>query len=101
MTSQASSRFTIRTSRLVARLAMTAVLLAAAAPVNALVNYDTGQRIDRRHPAPAGRSSDPLAYYYLPQYPRLSTKADGTLEFAVPQVRRRRPAGRTAGSSTR
>ena len=79
MTSQASSRFTIRTSRLVARLAMTAVLLAAAAPVNALVNYDTGQRmIDGIQLLQS--SSDPLDYFYIPQYPRLSAKPDGTLE---------------------
>ena len=59
---------------------MTAALLAAAAPVNALVNYDTGQRmIDGVQLLQS--ASDPLAYYYVPQFPRLATKPDGTLEF--------------------
>ncbi len=83
MKEQASIRITApglaRTSPLLARLAMTAALLTAAAPVNAQVNYDTGQRMIDGVQLLQG-VSDPLAYYYVPQYPRLASKPDGTLE---------------------
>jgi hypothetical protein len=48
---------------------------------HALVNYDTGQRmIDGVQLLQD--VTDPLAYYYVPQFPRLARKADGqTLEF--------------------
>ncbi len=44
------------------------------------MNYDVGQRtIDGIQLLQD--ASDASAYYYLPQYPRLATKADGTFEF--------------------
>ena len=82
MNRQASSPAPVRgfgRSPLVARLAVAAVLLMAAAPVNAQVNYDTGQRMIDGIQLLQG-VSDPLAHYYVPQYPRLASKPDGTLE---------------------
>jgi hypothetical protein len=62
------------------RLAIVAALVATAAPAPALVNYDTGQRmIDGIQLLQD--ASDPSAYYYIPQFPRLSSRADGVLEF--------------------
>ncbi len=55
------------------------LLVMTAAP-QALVNYDTGQRIIDGIQL-LQDASDPSAYYYIPQFPRLSTKADGTFEF--------------------
>lgn len=47
---------------------------------SALVNYDTGQRtIDGIQLLQD--AFDPTAYYYVPKYPRLATRADGTFEF--------------------
>jgi hypothetical protein len=55
-------------------------LLVTAAPAAALVNFDRGQRmIDGVQLLQD--ASDPTAYYYLPQFPRLSTNADGSLAF--------------------
>jgi hypothetical protein len=62
------------------RLAIATALVAAATPTQALVNYDTGQRmIDGIQLLQD--ASDPSAYYYIPQFPRLSSRADGVLEF--------------------
>jgi hypothetical protein len=53
--------------------------LAIAPPAAALVKYDEGRRVIDGVQL-LQDASDPTAYYYLPQFPRLSTKADGTLE---------------------
>lgn len=45
----------------------------------ALVKYDEGRRTVNGIQL-LQDSDDPLAYYYLPQYPRISTKDDGTLD---------------------
>lgn len=56
------------------------LLLAVSTPAAAIVNHDAGQRtIDGIQLLQD--AADPVAYYYLPQFPRLATKADGTLEF--------------------
>ncbi|MGI9543437.1 MAG: hypothetical protein ACR2MX_09270, partial [Cyclobacteriaceae bacterium] len=47
--------------------------------VQALVKYDEGRRIINGIQL-LQDSNDPLAYYYLPQYPRISTKEDGNLD---------------------
>ena len=53
--------------------------LLAALPAAALVNYDQGQRTI--HGVQLLQDyNDPKAYYYVPQYPRLATKDDGSLE---------------------
>lgn len=58
---------------------MCGVLALAPTPAAALVKYDEGRRmIDGVQLLQD--ADDPTAYYYLPQYPRLSTKADGTFE---------------------
>lgn len=59
--------------------AASALLLFAAAPASAIVNYDQGARVV------AGvqllqDASDPTAYYYVPQYPRLAQREDGSYE---------------------
>lgn len=51
----------------------------SSAPVAALVKYDEGRRIINGVQL-LQDASDSTAYYYLPQFPRLSTKSDGTLE---------------------
>lgn len=56
------------------------IVLAMTATPDALVNYDTGQRIIDGVQL-LQDASDPTAYYYIPQFPRLATKADGTFEF--------------------
>ncbi len=49
-------------------------------PVEAQVNYDTGRRmIDGVQLLQD--STDATAYYYIPQFPRLATRPDGTFEF--------------------
>lgn len=55
------------------------VALCTAAP-QALVNYDAGQRIIDGVQL-LQDASDPSAYYYVPQFPRLATGADGSFEF--------------------
>jgi hypothetical protein len=60
-------------------LALCLVLILGAAP-QALVNYDTGQRIIDGIQL-LQDASDPSAYYYIPQFPRLATRADGSFEF--------------------
>ena len=56
------------------------LVLAMTATPDALVNYDSGQRIIDGVQL-LQDASDPAAYYYIPQFPRLATKADGTFEF--------------------
>jgi hypothetical protein len=57
-----------------------AVQLFGAGPAVALVNYDSGQRmIDGIQLLQD--ATDPSAYYYVPQFPRLATRPDGTFEF--------------------
>jgi hypothetical protein len=64
----------------VRRLVIVAAIVAAATPTHALVNYDTGRRtIDGIQLLQD--ASDPSAYYYIPQFPRLTSRADGVLEF--------------------
>lgn len=58
---------------------MAAALLAAALPAVALVNYDQGQR-QIQGVQLLQDFTDPDAYYYVPQYPRLATRSDGTYE---------------------
>ena len=47
---------------------------------SALVNYDTGQR-QIKGVQLLQDYNDPNAFYYVPQFPRLSTREDGTFEF--------------------
>lgn len=64
------------------RLALAGVLASflTASTGEALVNYDTGQRmIDGIQLLQD--ASDGSAYYYVPQFPRLATRADGAFEF--------------------
>ena len=69
-------RIVRRTTAAVAALA----LVLGAVPAAALVNYDTGQRVIDGVQL-LQDASDPSVYYYLPQFPRLATRADGTFEF--------------------
>jgi hypothetical protein len=50
-----------------------------ALPSHALVHYDQG-RLTINGVTLLQDYDDPTLYYYLPQFPRLATKADGTLE---------------------
>ena len=63
----------------VAVLSLGAALLLAAAPASALVNYDQGARVVKGVRL-LQDATDPTAYYYVPQYPRLATKEDGSYE---------------------
>ena len=63
---------------LVALAVLAGALLPAAAP--ALVLYDGGQR-QIQGVQLLRDADDPSVYYYLPQFPRLATKEDGTFEF--------------------
>ena len=80
MTSQASSRFTIRTSP--ARRAPGDDRRAAGGrgARQRARELRHGAEDDRWHPAPAGAPAIRSRTYYIPQYPRLSAKPDGTLE---------------------
>jgi hypothetical protein len=55
------------------------VLVAVAKPAHALVHYDKGQRTIRGVQL-LQAAGDPSIYYYVPQFPRLATRADGELE---------------------
>lgn len=64
-----------------ARLLAGLILFALASkPVSAQVKYDEGAMYIAGVTLLQDRAN-PSDYYYLPQYPRLSTKEDGTLEF--------------------
>lgn len=52
----------------------------AAVPTVALVNFDQGQRTIKGFQL-LQDNSDPNVYYYVPKFPRLATRDDGTLEF--------------------
>lgn len=65
--------------KLLSRALLVAAWLVAASPCSALVNYDVGQRLIRGVQL-LQDYADPKAYYYVPQYPRLATKSDGSLE---------------------
>lgn len=64
------------------RLAIAAVICLLGAPgaCLALVNYEKGQEFILGVQL-LQDSADVNAYYYVPQFPRLSTRADGTFEF--------------------
>jgi hypothetical protein len=57
----------------------TVFALCLARPTRALVNYDLGQRSIRGVQL-LQDYADPKAFYYVPQYPRLASKSDGSLE---------------------
>ena len=61
------------------RAVLCAGLMLAAAPALALVNYDQGSRIVHGVQL-LQDANDPKAYYYVPQYPRLASREDGSLE---------------------
>lgn len=65
--------------RIPSALLLAGVWWVAAQPAIGLVNYDLGQRTINGIQL-LQDFNDPKAYYYVPQYPRLSTKADGSLE---------------------
>ena len=68
-----------RAGRFRTRAVIVFALLVTATPVAALVHYDIGRRtIDGIQLL--RDVNDPLAYYYIPQYPRLATKSDGSFE---------------------
>lgn len=56
-----------------------ALLALSAPPAAALVNYDQGARVVRGVQL-LQDATDPTAYYYVPQYPRLATREDGSYE---------------------
>src|SRR5574338_1024910 len=56
------------------------LLVIAAVPTVALVNFDQGQRTIKRFQL-LQDTSHPNVYYYVPKFPRLATRDDGTLEF--------------------
>jgi hypothetical protein len=67
-------------STVAGRLLMAAALVMAATPGQALVNYDAGQRIIDGIQL-LQDANDPSAFYYVPQFPRLSSRADGGFDF--------------------
>src|SRR5204863_7222484 len=73
------SRFRGRPYLWIATLSLSVTPLLATVPASALVNYDQGARVIRGVQL-LQDASDPSAYYYVPQYPRLATKEDGSYE---------------------
>ena len=66
-------------THLAVRIAIALAVLGTASRAQALVHYDIGRRtIDGIQLLQD--VNDPLAYYYIPQYPRLASKSDGTFE---------------------
>src|SRR5437867_61934 len=63
----------------VAALSLGVAVLLVASSASALVNYDQGARVIRGVQL-LQDANDPTAYYYVPQYPRLATKEDGSYE---------------------
>lgn len=61
-------------------LAGLCVILLSPARILAVVKYDEGRRIINGVQL-LQDSEDPNAYYYIPQFPRLATKEDGSFEF--------------------
>jgi hypothetical protein len=62
------------------RILIVVLLVLRAGPAHAQVNYDTGQRIidGIQLLQSASTATD---YFYVPQFPRLATRPDGTFEF--------------------
>ncbi len=60
--------------------AVAALLALRVPPAFALVQYDQGARVVRGVQL-LQDAADPRSYYYVPQYPRLATREDGSLEF--------------------
>jgi hypothetical protein len=56
-----------------------ACCVVSARPAASIVQYDVGRRFIKGVQL-LQDANDPKAYYYLPQYPRLATKDDGTFE---------------------
>lgn len=69
-------------------------LCLGALPCAALVNLDQGQRFIKGVQL-LQDYADPTAYYYVPRYPRLATKDDGTLELLC--LKYVDPEGKTSG----
>jgi hypothetical protein len=69
----------MKSLRCAAGLVLMFVCLWSAAP-QALVNYDSGQRIIDGVQL-LQDATDQSAYFYIPQFPRLATRADGSFEF--------------------
>lgn len=67
-------------SLLFAAALLMAGLALAAVPATALVHYDQGARVVRGVQL-LQDATDPTAFYYVPQYPRLATREDGSFEF--------------------
>jgi hypothetical protein len=74
--------------------ALFASLSLLAMPSSALVHYDQGRRLVKGIQL-LQDADDPSDYYYVPQFPRLSTKADGSLEMLC--LKYVDPAGATSG----
>lgn len=79
MTRAGSSIDRSRGSRARLLAAAAAAIVLTSSTAHALVNYDSGQRIIDGIQL-LQDASDPTAYYYVPQFPRLSTRDDGTFE---------------------
>ena len=69
----------MKSLRCAAGLVLMFVCMWSAAP-QALVNYDSGQRIIDGVQL-LQDATDQSAYFYVPQFPRLATRADGSFEF--------------------
>jgi hypothetical protein len=80
------------------RRALAAVGLLAlaltASPTRALVNYDVGQRYVKGVQL-LQDYNDPSVYYYVPQFPRLATRQDGTFELLC--IKFVDPQGKSSG----
>jgi hypothetical protein len=63
-------------------------------PALALVNYDVGQRYIKGVQLLQDHN-DPSAYYYVPQFPRLATRQDGTFELLC--IKFVDPQGKSSG----
>lgn len=70
----------MKTLHLIRFLAVILVWHGASGPARALVSYDEGHRTVRGVQL-LPDLNDKSVFYYLPQYPRLATKEDGTFEF--------------------
>lgn len=70
------------------------ILAFAASPALALVNFDSGQRVVNGVQL-LQDAADPNTYYYVPKYPRLATKDDGTYELLC--LKYVDPEGKTSG----
>lgn len=82
------------------RKALTALLclgsLLACAPAWAVVQYEEGRRMIKGIQL-LQEVGDPKAYYYIPQFPRLATKPDGSLEILCLQYAAADGSGKANG----